>query len=133
VIYRGASMATRETAALPSGVKVRTLDEGSGPVVLLLHGHPDNADEYRGLIDLLKKDFRCIAPDLPGYGRRNQTAKLPATFDYSRESQVAFVDEVLEALKVDGPVSPSRNSPGSAWPTCSVPEASSAVRWLRST
>jgi pimeloyl-ACP methyl ester carboxylesterase len=98
-------MAPQEILALPSGVKVRTLDEGSGPVVLLLHGHPDNADEYRGLIDLLKKDFRCIAPDLPGYGRRNQTAKLPATFDYSREGQVAFVDEVLEALKVDGPVS----------------------------
>jgi pimeloyl-ACP methyl ester carboxylesterase len=98
-------MAPQQILALRSGVKVRTLDEGSGPVVLLLHGHPDNADEYRGLIDLLKKDFRCIAPDLPGYGRRHQTAKLPATFDYSRASQVAFVDEVLEALKVAGPVS----------------------------
>jgi pimeloyl-ACP methyl ester carboxylesterase len=97
-------MAPQEILTLPSGVTVRTLDEGSGPVVLFLHGHPDNADEYRGLIDLLKKDFRCIAPDLPGYGRRNQTAKLPANFDYSRASQVAFVDEVLEALKVEGPV-----------------------------
>jgi haloalkane dehalogenase len=86
-------------------VKVRTLDEGSGPVALLLHGHPDNADEYRRLIDLLKSDFRCIAPDLPGYGLRHQTARLPPSFDYSRASQVAFVDEVLAALAAEGPVS----------------------------
>ena len=56
------------------------------------------------MIDLLRKDFRCIAPDLPGYGRRHKTFRLPQDFDYPRKSQVAFVDDVLKALKVDGPV-----------------------------
>jgi haloalkane dehalogenase len=96
---------TETTLALRSGVKTRTIVEGNGPVVLLLHGHPDNADEYRGLIELLKKDFRCVAPDLPGYGRTHQSFRLPESFDYSRASQVAFVDDVLHALQIDEPLS----------------------------
>jgi pimeloyl-ACP methyl ester carboxylesterase len=84
-------------------LQVRTIDEGKGPAVLLLHGHPDNADEYEGLVRLLRDDFRCIAPDLPGYGRTGATSPL-GDFDYSRRSQVQFVNDVLDALHVDGPV-----------------------------
>ncbi len=89
---------------LPSGVKVRTLDEGSGPVVLLLHGNPDNADEWNPLIQNLKQDFRCIAPDLPGYGRRSATFALPESFTYTRRQQIAFVNELLQSLHIDGKV-----------------------------
>jgi len=63
---------------LPGGVSVRTIDEGHGPLLLLLHGNPDNADEWRTLIGLLKSKFRCIAPDLPGYGYPGRTYPLPA-------------------------------------------------------
>lgn len=95
-------MTTQETKlTLPRGVRTRVIDEGRGPVVLLLHGHPDNADEYRGVIDLLKGGYRCIAPDLPGYGRGSDTVPLPQGFDYSRQAQVAFVEEVLKALGVE--------------------------------
>jgi pimeloyl-ACP methyl ester carboxylesterase len=107
----GATVSTHEQAApkqtvltLPSAVRVRTIDDGQGPVVLMLHGHPDNADEYRGLVERLRADFRCIAPDLPGYGRRDESFGLPERFDYSREHQITFVDDVLAALKVEGPV-----------------------------
>jgi pimeloyl-ACP methyl ester carboxylesterase len=85
---------------LPSGVKVRTYDEGSGPVVLLLHGNPDNADEWKTLIQDLKKDFRCVAPDLPGYGARHATFPLPERFRYTRAEQTAFVSDVLQALHI---------------------------------
>ena len=54
------------TLDLPDGIRVRTIDEGQGQTVLLLHGNPDNADEWRTLIDLLKEQFRGVAPDLPG-------------------------------------------------------------------
>src|SRR5215469_16906039 len=80
---------------LPGGVRVRIIDEGAGPIVLLLHGNPDNADEWSGLIALLKGQFRCLAPDLPGYGRRDLSYALPGTYRYALEEQVAFVDALL--------------------------------------
>jgi pimeloyl-ACP methyl ester carboxylesterase len=89
------------TIVLPGEVTVRTIDEGAGPIVLLLHGNPDNADEWKPLIRLLRRDHRCIAPDLPGYGRRGRTNALPPAFDYSVRSQIRFVDDLLAALRVD--------------------------------
>jgi pimeloyl-ACP methyl ester carboxylesterase len=85
---------------LPSGVRVRTFDVGKGPVALLLHGNPDNADEWEPLIRLLREDFRCIAPDLPGYGRRGASFALPDSYEYTVDAQVVFVTEVLNALEV---------------------------------
>jgi pimeloyl-ACP methyl ester carboxylesterase len=86
------------------GFSTRVIDEGRGPVVLLLHGNPDNADEWNNLIRLLQKDFRCIAPDLPGYGRTGKTFELPASYDYTAKSQAAFVDSVLAHLNIKDPV-----------------------------
>jgi len=45
------------TIALPGGLTVRTIDEGRGPTALLLHGNPDNADEWKPLIRDLRRDF----------------------------------------------------------------------------
>jgi pimeloyl-ACP methyl ester carboxylesterase len=86
--------------SLRRGLRVRVIDEGRGPVALLLHGNPDNVDEYRALIELLRTDYRCVAPDLPGYGRRYETIPLPASFDYSREAQIGFVDDLLDELQI---------------------------------
>src|SRR5450432_2586082 len=93
------------TITLPNGIRVRTLDEGNGPILLLLHGNPDNADEWKALIGLLKSKFRCIAPDLPGYGRRDCAYALPESYDYSREAQVGFIDALLAQLDVQGKIS----------------------------
>ena len=92
------------TLDLPSGVSVRTIDEGSGPTVLLLHGNPDNADEWKSLIALLKGDFHCLAPDLPGYGRQHRSSALPASYRYTREEQIAFVDDVLAQHHLPGKI-----------------------------
>lgn len=85
---------------LPDLPTVRALDAGEGPFVLLLHGNPDNADEWLPLIERLSGRYRCVAPDLPGYGRRGETRPLDG-FEYTVESQVRFVDAVLDA--VDAP------------------------------
>jgi len=85
---------------LPNGIKVRTIDEGKGPVLLLLHGNPDNADEWKPLINLLKNEFRCLAPDLPGYGRQGKTNPLPGNFDYSINAQIEFIDAFLSQLDI---------------------------------
>src|ERR1041385_2482375 len=92
------------TLDLPGGIRVRTIDEGQGQTVLLLHGNPDNADEWRTLIALLKGQFRCLAPDLPGYGRQGGSYALPAHYRYTREEQIAFVDALLAALEIQGKI-----------------------------
>jgi len=85
--------------SLPAlGFEVRALVAGSGPPLVLLHGNPDNADEWRPVIELLKNEFRCIAPDFPGYGL---SPEPPDSFTYSIESQLRFLDELLRALDVN--------------------------------
>lgn len=79
------------------GIRTRVLDAGKGPVVLMLHGNPDNADEWRPLIKRLVSGYRCIAPDFPGYG---QSPEPPASFTYSLADQMRFVDAVLAALEI---------------------------------
>jgi magnesium chelatase accessory protein len=44
------------------------IDQGSGPVVLLLHGSGGSGHSFRQLIPLLTPFYRVIVPDLPGHG-----------------------------------------------------------------
>ncbi|MCB9796405.1 MAG: alpha/beta fold hydrolase [Alphaproteobacteria bacterium] len=85
----------------PLGFEVRVLTAGEGPPVLLLHGNPDSADEWREVMARLAGRFRCIAPDFPGYGR---SPSPPASFAYDRAAQLAFVDATLAALEVTEPL-----------------------------
>ncbi|MEM7355379.1 MAG: alpha/beta hydrolase [Acidobacteriota bacterium] len=77
-------------------VDTRLIDEGTGAPCLLLHGNPDSADLWAGLIARLKHRHRCLAIDLPGFG----DSMVTGDFDCSLEAMAAFVDEVLEAAGV---------------------------------
>ena len=79
------------------GIRSRVLEAGAGPLVVLLHGHPDNAEGWAPLMRRLAARFRCIAPDLPGYGK---SPEPPPSFAYSRAGGTSFVDAVLEAAGV---------------------------------
>jgi pimeloyl-ACP methyl ester carboxylesterase len=83
------------------GVRTRVLDAGQGPIVLMLHGNPDNADEWAQLMAKLAARHRCIAPDFPGYGH---SPEPPPSFSYSLADQMRFVDAVLQAMRVIEPV-----------------------------
>jgi pimeloyl-ACP methyl ester carboxylesterase len=53
------------------GLRTRYLEEGHGAPVVLLHGASlgSSADVWaRNLVDLARRGFRAIAPDLPGFG-----------------------------------------------------------------
>lgn len=50
------------------GHVVHYIDEGSGPVLLMLHGNPTWSFVYREVIRSLRDGFRCIALDYPGFG-----------------------------------------------------------------
>ena len=50
------------------GRRIQYIDEGSGPVVLLLHGWAAPAETYRLIIGHLSAYCRVIAPNMPGCG-----------------------------------------------------------------
>lgn len=57
------------------GYRIHYLDEGptSGEAILLLHGEPTWSYLYRKMIPLLvDAGYRCIAPDLIGFGRSDK-------------------------------------------------------------
>ena len=83
------------------GISTRVLEAGRGPIVLLLHGNPDNADEWALLMARLADRYRCIAPDFPGYGK---SPEPPKSFSYNLADQMRFVDAVLQAMRVAEPV-----------------------------
>ncbi len=62
------------------GVRLRYVEAGAGPLVVLLHGFPDHWRTWRGQIPALAAaGLRVIAPDMRGY---NLSGKPPAVEDY---------------------------------------------------
>ncbi|WP_406165980.1 alpha/beta hydrolase [Streptomyces canus] len=51
------------------------LDEGSGPLVVLLHPLAASGELWRRLIDELTPDFRVVAPDARGHGESSWDGK----------------------------------------------------------
>lgn len=76
------------------------IDQGQGPPTLLLHGIFDSADTWRVVIENVQSHLRCIAPDLPGFGRSG----LTRDFDGSLPGLAGFVDKLLASTGIDEPV-----------------------------
>jgi haloalkane dehalogenase len=76
------------------GHTVHYVDEGSGPVLLLLHGNPTWSFLYRRIIAELSAQFRCIALDYPGFGL--STAGPGYSFKPEQHSQV--VEQFITTL-----------------------------------
>ncbi len=77
------------------GLRIHYVDEGSGPVVLLMHGEPTWSYLYRKMIPLLvAAGLRAVAPDLVGFGRSDKPAKRT---DYTYAKHVAWMWGFIEA------------------------------------
>ena len=88
----------RETFTDAGGLRVRHLEEGSGPAALLLHGASlgSSADVWtQNLGDLAACGFRAIAPDLPGFGLTDNPQ------DHSVGFRTKFVPLFLDALGLE--------------------------------
>ncbi len=58
-----------------NGLEISYIKEGSGEKTLLfVHGLSSNSDAWSKNIAVLKKDYTCIALDLPGYGKSSKPA-----------------------------------------------------------
>lgn len=50
------------------GVRLHVLEQGTGPALLLLHGGGGGGANWYRVLPHLARDYRVIAPDLPGFG-----------------------------------------------------------------
>jgi pimeloyl-ACP methyl ester carboxylesterase len=71
--------------------RVFCVERGLGPPTLFLHGNPDSADVWSQVIDRLPQ-LRCLAPDLPGFGRTVASDDYPYALDSMAEFAVALLD-----------------------------------------
>jgi len=76
---------------------VHYVDEGTGEVLLFVHGTPTWSYEFRHLIKVLAKRYRCIAVDHLGFGLSGR----PAGFAYSPEAHAAVLREFVDRLGLD--------------------------------
>ena len=80
-------------------LRIHYIDEGVGPVVLLMHGQPSWSYLYRKVIPILvEAGFRVIAPDLVGFGRSDKPA---AQSDYTYARHVSWITQWLEGLALE--------------------------------
>lgn len=80
------------------GHRVHYVDEGAGPVLLMLHGNPTWSFVYRDVIRRLRADFRCVALDLPGFG----LSEAADGYRFLPEEHAAVTHAFLERLDLSG-------------------------------
>ena len=82
------------------GLRLAHLDEGEGPPVVFFHGEPTWSFLWRKVIPPVRDaGFRCVAPDLPGFGRSDKPVELSW---YSYDRHTASMAAMLEELDVRG-------------------------------
>ncbi len=82
------------------GVRLHYVDEGSGPPILMVHGQPTWSYLYRKMIPpLVAAGYRCVAPDLMGFGLSDKPGDESA---YTLRRHVELVTGLVEKLDLEG-------------------------------
>jgi haloalkane dehalogenase len=78
------------------GLRLAHIDEGDGPPVVFLHGEPTWSFLWRKVIGPVRDaGYRCIAPDLPGFGRSDKPVEIDW---YSYDRHTAAMASLFEQL-----------------------------------
>ncbi len=76
------------------GVELHVRDVGSGPVVLLLHGHAGNLRMFDDWTDALADAYRVISFDIPGYGLSGSDPGGDYSIDRVIDLAMGLMDEL---------------------------------------
>jgi haloalkane dehalogenase len=79
-----------------AGARIHYIDEGIGETLLLLHGNPSWCFLYRKIVIALRNEFRCIAPDFPGYGMSG----VPTGYRFTPEEHSAMLEQFVDRLRL---------------------------------
>jgi haloalkane dehalogenase len=79
-----------------AGLRLAHIDEGKGPPVVFIHGEPTWSFLWRRVIPPVRDaGFRCIAPDLAGFGRSDKPIDISwYSYDRHTASVAALVEEL---------------------------------------
>lgn len=81
--------------------RVRYVEAGSGPVVVMIHGNAGSVDDFDfKSLGLLCRDHRVIAVDRPGHGKSDRPDGSDSTLQY----QTRLLHETLSHLGITHPV-----------------------------
>ncbi|MEU3627412.1 alpha/beta hydrolase [Amycolatopsis coloradensis] len=75
---------------------LRVRHGGSGPPLVLLHGHPRTHTTWYDVAPRLTDRFTVVCPDLPGYG---QSSKPETTEDHSAHSKRAMANAIVALMR----------------------------------
>jgi haloacetate dehalogenase len=81
--------------------QISTRYGGSGPGLLLLHGHPQTHVMWHRIAPLLARDFTVVAPDLRGYGESSKPPNTPDNQTYSKRAMARDHVSVMRQLGFD--------------------------------
>jgi pimeloyl-ACP methyl ester carboxylesterase len=80
--------------AIFDGMEIAYMDEGSGSqTILFIHGLGSYAPAWKKNIEELKSSYRCIAIDLPGYGRSSK-GEYDGSMSFFSKSVISFMDSL---------------------------------------
>ena len=82
------------------GARINFLDSGKGLPTLFLHGIPDSGAVWNDVTRVVSSSYRCVVPDLPGFGQ----SAVPAGFQITLDGMAEFIDAFLEAAAIGEPV-----------------------------
>lgn len=80
------------------GVRIRAAIGGSGPPVLLLHGHPQTHSTWRDIAPRLAEHFSIVAMDLRGYGDSDKPEGGTRHVNYSKRAMATDAVKVMRRL-----------------------------------
>ena len=84
------------------GVRLHGRSGGSGPPVVLLHGHPRTHTTWHRVAPLLvAAGHRVVCPDLRGYGRSSKPSTTPDHAPYSKRAMAADIRALMGQLGHD--------------------------------
>jgi pimeloyl-ACP methyl ester carboxylesterase len=92
----------RESYVEVGGKRQRYLEAGSGWPLVLIHAFPLNADLWRPQLERVPRGWRCLAPDLRGFGPV-PVSSYPASMDDMAADIVSFLDAMeIEKAVIGG-------------------------------
>ncbi|WP_306224636.1 alpha/beta fold hydrolase [Bosea beijingensis] len=91
----------RLDAAEVAGGSIRFRLGGSGPPLLLLHGHPRTHTTWHKVAEHLRERYTLVCPDLPGFGSSFKPADRPDHANSSKRAKALALVELMQGLGHD--------------------------------